>query len=137
MTDRRLRSLSKTEMLNIMYQQEKEIERLTAENQGLSERCLSLERTGPLAEASLAVSGIIQATQNAADEYLENLHTINEDSTESGLQTSTIDIEVIAQLKHNFSDMLNLFHWHINRLKTVQTNFEKIMIKRNLLTTSH
>ena len=76
MTDKQLRSLSKAQLFSLLHKQEVEIERLNAENTKLSEQMLSLERAGSLAEASLLVSGIIAAAQNAADIYLDGIQNI-------------------------------------------------------------
>ena len=67
MAEKQLRSLGKTELLNIMRVQEEEIERLGAENKALSERlaqrALIMEDAGSIAEASLRIGGVMQAAQ--------------------------------------------------------------------------
>lgn len=85
MNSKHLRSLSKLDLLEIMHQQELEIERLSAEKEEaervLDERSLSASQAGSLAEASLMVSGILQAAQDAADIYLENIRTLETEKT--------------------------------------------------------
>jgi carboxylesterase type B len=85
LNSKHLRSLSKLDLLEIMHQQELEIERLSAEKEEaervLDERSLSASQAGSLAEASLMVSGILQAAQDAADIYLENIRTLETEKT--------------------------------------------------------
>ena len=68
MTDRQLKSLSKVQMLEILHEQEKEIERLTAE----------LDK--PRANAETVLLGeIVQAAQDAADSYLKNIQNVEDE----------------------------------------------------------
>jgi hypothetical protein len=60
MTDKQLRSLTKTQLFSLLHKQEVEIERLSAENAKLSEQTLNLENAGSLAEVSVLVSGVIE-----------------------------------------------------------------------------
>jgi len=141
MTDKQLKSLSKFDLLNILHQQEKEIQMLIAEKLALSEQRLNFEQIGSLAEASVAASGIMQAAQDAADFYLKNLYGIEAEGDEvpyereievKVTQTETIcpehkNAEYLEQLRQSFLDMLVLFDWHINKLITARSNFEKVV----------
>ena len=72
MTDKQLRSLSKIQMLEILHQQEKEIERLT-----------ELLNT-PRANADTVLLGeIVHAAQGAAESYLENVKVAEEEKINS------------------------------------------------------
>ena len=82
MTDKQLRSLSKTQLFDLLHKQEVEIERLSAENVKLSEQALSLEQAGSLAEASLLISGILEAAQKAGDIYLDSIQKVETDKLE-------------------------------------------------------
>ncbi len=70
-----LRRLSRKDLIEIIYamkQRELELTTQLAEaNRKLQDRDLKLSRVGNLAEASLALSGIFESAQNAADLYLE------------------------------------------------------------------
>ena len=82
MTDKQLRSLSKTQLFDLLHKQEVEIERLNAENVKLSEQALGLEQAGSIAEASLLVSGILEAAQKAGDIYLDSIQKVETDKME-------------------------------------------------------
>ena len=80
MTDRELKKLSRAELLELLLQQSKEIERLQAQLQRareiLSSREIRLQTAGSIAEAALALNGVFEAAQRAADQYLENVRRL-------------------------------------------------------------
>lgn len=43
----------------------------------LKDRQIEIEKAGSIAEAALALSGIFQAAQSAADQYLENIQRLS------------------------------------------------------------
>ena len=86
MTEKELRSLSKLELLRMLRQQELEIGQLTVEKQEtekkLDERRVSIEQAGSLAEASVLLSGVMRAAQDAADVYLDNIKALEAEKAE-------------------------------------------------------
>ncbi len=82
--DRKIRKLRKIELLELLLEQEKEIDRLQAENaelqKQLDHRCLQIEEAGSIAEAAMALSGIFEAAQKAADIYLQSVKENAEDT---------------------------------------------------------
>ena len=46
----------------------------------LSDRTVKLENAGSIAEAALALNGVFEAAQAAADQYLAQVHAANEQS---------------------------------------------------------
>ena len=82
MTDNELRKLKRTDLLELLLAQEKENEDLRRQLQEaqarLEERKLALEEAGSIAEASLRLSGVFEAAQTAADQYLENVRRLSE-----------------------------------------------------------
>ena len=81
MTDKDLRKLSRADLLSLMLAQSKEIDRLKAEladaRKQLEDRHLLLEKSGSLADASLAIFHVLEDAQKAADLYLENVRSGN------------------------------------------------------------
>ena len=79
MTDRELRKLKRVELLEIMLEQSKEIERLQAElarvKEELGNKKIAIETPGTLAEAALKLSLIFEAADEAAKIYLDNIKT--------------------------------------------------------------
>ncbi len=77
MTDKELRRLTRSDLLEILLETEEENESLREENEALraklEERKLALGRAGSIAEASLSLNGVFEAAQAAADQYIENI----------------------------------------------------------------
>ena len=77
MTDRELRKLSRTGLLEILLTQSREIERLKSEveelNERLDDRDMIMSHSGSIAEASLRINGVFEAAQRAADQYVNSV----------------------------------------------------------------
>jgi hypothetical protein len=76
-TKRDLRKLRRSELLEIMLAQSREIDDLKKQvadlEARLNDREIRKEKAGSLAEASLQVTKIFEEAQKAADIYLENI----------------------------------------------------------------
>ena len=85
MTDKQLRKLRRSELLEMLMEIEHENETLAAENHELRARLkdkqLRIEKSGSLAEAALQLSGVFEAAQRAAELYLENIKQRSPEST--------------------------------------------------------
>ena len=77
MTDKELRRLSRRELLEMLIMQMEENEKLSQEletaQEMLRKREIVIERAGSIAEAALALNGVFEAAQAAADQYMENI----------------------------------------------------------------
>ncbi len=77
MADRELRRLSRLELIDIIYQlrlKNLELEqRLNENSEKLSERTIAVANAGSIADAALALNGVFEAAQSAADQYLLSL----------------------------------------------------------------
>ena len=77
MTDKELRRLSRAELLDILYEQQKQYEASLAENralqQKLEDRTLRISKAGSIADAAVQISGVLEAAQAAADQYLASV----------------------------------------------------------------
>lgn len=86
MTDKELRKLTRTELLELLLVQSKELDRLNTQleqaQEKLQEKEIVLSRSGSIAEAALQLSGIFEAAQNAADQYLANVMSPVNDTQE-------------------------------------------------------
>ena len=80
MTNKELKRLSRAELLEMLLQQTQEVDRLKSEiaqlEERLQQRQLQYESAGNIAQAALQVSGIFEAAQAAADQYLENVSSL-------------------------------------------------------------
>lgn len=78
-TEKDIKKLSRTELVDVIYQLKKSEQKLGEQVQtlqaALDEKNLRMENVGSLAEASLALTDIFANAQTAADAYLEEIRT--------------------------------------------------------------
>ena len=81
MTRKELRRLSRAELLEMLIQQEEELnackEQLARAQAELESRQIKISNAGSIAEAALQVSGIFEAAQRAADQYLSSVNELS------------------------------------------------------------
>ena len=81
MTDKELKRLSRSELLEMLIAQMKEHEalqsRLELAEAQLNDRQIAVEKAGTLAEASLSLNGVFEAAEAAAQQYLENIERMS------------------------------------------------------------
>lgn len=77
MTDKELRHLSRAELVDIIYELQKQNDEKDAQMQkmqaALDERVLGMSKAGSIAEAAISVNGVFEAAQAAADQYLASI----------------------------------------------------------------
>ena len=81
MTEKELLKLKRSEMLEIMLAQSREIDTLRKELEetkaNLEDREIRMEKAGNIAEASLLLTKVFEEAQKAADLYVENMKRRN------------------------------------------------------------
>ncbi len=84
MTDKELKRLSRAELLELLLIQTKETEQLTKRlekaEKMLYERQLQIEKAGDIAHAALQINGVMEAAQAAAQQYLENIERMEQET---------------------------------------------------------
>lgn len=77
MTDKELRKMSRSELLELLIEQTEENESLKEQlnkaNEQLKKKAIIIENSGSIAEAALQLNGVFEAAQNAAQQYLDNI----------------------------------------------------------------
>lgn len=77
MTDKEFKRLSRADLIDIIYelQRQKEAAEAQAEQlrQRLDEKEIRIAKAGSIAEAALQINGIFEAAQAAADQYLTSV----------------------------------------------------------------
>lgn len=77
MTEKKLKKLTRMELLEMLIDQSREVERLRGEleeaKKALEDKKINIEKSGSIAEAALALSGIFEKAQEAADLYIANI----------------------------------------------------------------
>ena len=79
MTDKEFKRLSRSQLIDIIYQLQLKQDELTAENerllQALDDKRLRVSKAGNIAEAALEIHNVMQAAQEAAEHYVEEIKT--------------------------------------------------------------
>lgn len=73
--------MNKTELLEIILEQEKMLSELNLETarikEELDKRHIILEEAGSIAEAALKLNGVFEAAQKSADQYLDSIKAVS------------------------------------------------------------
>lgn len=81
MTDKELRHLSRSELLQMMVAQGRELEelrtRLERTETALRRREIAMDRSGSIAEAALQLNGVFDAAEAACQQYTENIRELS------------------------------------------------------------
>ena len=81
MTDKELRKMSRRDLIEIIYNYQTREEELERENQELrrkvESRDIAISHAGSIAEAALALNGVFEAAQAAADQYIYAIRALN------------------------------------------------------------
>lgn len=113
MTDKELSRLKRGELLEMLLEQSREVERLKAELEtaqtALEERSIRIDHAGSIAEAALQVNGVFEAAQEAAKQYLENVESLShrqEKICEERTERCKQDIrQMLSDAKHQCEKM--------------------------------
>ena len=86
MTDREFKQLGRAQLIDIIYQLQLQVEELTERNhsleKALEDKRLRIKNAGNIAEAALEINDYFRSAQNAAEQYLNEIKAIR-DETES------------------------------------------------------
>jgi cell division septum initiation protein DivIVA len=107
MTDKEFKRLSRSQLIDIIYQLQLKQNELTAENEKLSkalaDKRLRVSKAGNIAEAALEIHNVMQAAQDAAAHYLEEIRIMRNETEENCrrlLEKAQKDADdIIAQAK--------------------------------------
>ena len=107
MTDKEFKRLSRAQLIDVIYQLQVKQSELEKENQKLQEEVtnkrIRLRQAGNIAEASLAIHNVMQAAQDAAAQYLEEIRLIRaetEKKCQQMLEKAQLEAKaIVAQAK--------------------------------------
>ena len=84
MTDKEFKRLSRSQLIDIIYQFQLQIDKLTEKNQELerelADKRFRLSNAGNIADAALEMSDYFRSAQNAAEQYLNEIKAIREET---------------------------------------------------------
>ena len=84
MTDKEFKRLSRAQLIDIIYQFQLQVDTLTEKNQALdrelADKRLRLSNAGNIADAALEMNDCFRSAQNAAEQYLNEIKAIREET---------------------------------------------------------
>ena len=108
MTDTEFKKLSRAQLIEIIYQLQLQIDKLNEEKQALEneleDKRLRLQSAGNIAEAALEINDCFRSAQNAAEQYLNEIKAIRE---ETDTERQRILKEAKAEAEAIISDAKN------------------------------
>ena len=101
MTDKEFKRLSRSQLIEIIYQLQLKQEELAADNEKLSkaleDKRLRQSKAGNIAEAALEIHDVMQAAQDAAEHYLEEIKLRAKDWYQRILDEADEEAEAIIE----------------------------------------
>ena len=86
MTDKEFKRLSRAQLIDIIYQFQLQVDKLTEQKEELerelSDRRIRLRSAGNIADAALEINDCFRSAQNAAEQYLYEIKAIREEAEE-------------------------------------------------------
>ena len=87
MTDKEFKRLSRAQLIEIIYQLQLQIDKLSEQTQELEselkDKRLRLSNAGNIAEAALEINDCFRSAQNAAEQYLNEIKAMREETERS------------------------------------------------------
>lgn len=84
MTDKEFKRLSRYQLIDIIYQFQLQVDKLTEQNRALeralADKRIRLSDAGNIAEAALEINNCFLSAQNAAEQYLNEIQAIREET---------------------------------------------------------
>ena len=84
MTDKEFKRLNRSQLIDIIYQLQLQIDNLTEQNknleEALSDKRLRISNAGSIADAVLEINDCFRSAQNAAEQYVEEIKAMYEES---------------------------------------------------------
>ena len=100
MTDKEFKRLSRAQLIDIIYQLQLQVDELTLQKQdlekALEDKRLRIGNAGNIAEAALEINDCFRSAQNAAEQYLQEIKAIREE-TETQRQSILAQAQVEAE----------------------------------------
>ena len=100
MTDKEFKRLNRAQLIDIIYQLQLQIDKLNEQKQALegelADKRLRLRNAGNLAVAALEINNCFQSAQSAAEQYLNEIEAIREE-TEAERQRILAQAQAVAE----------------------------------------
>lgn len=110
--DRELKKFGRSELIEIIYEMQKQDEQYVAQIKSLEDELnrkeIKIAESGSIAEAALRLNGIFEAAQAAAEQYLQAVHAAeNEERSRLIAQAEAKAAEIIEEAERKSAEILN------------------------------
>lgn len=134
MDERKLKKITKRELLEILLSQAKRIEELELEledcNEKIKSKEIKIDNVGSIAEASMQLNGIFEAAQATIDQYMANVYDkckkLEDDTKEECQRLKTEALEYVAQFENSKNKLLGKKK---NKISKSTNKVESVKIK--------
>lgn len=107
MKQKELKKMTRYELIEIIYELEKQNQSLQQElntaNQKLQERAILIEESGSIAEAALRMNHVFESVQQAVTDYVNNMKQITMRKCEKIIQETEQEAKKITDEQHKIS----------------------------------
>lgn len=90
MTDKEFKQLSRAQLLDIIYQLQLQVDEITEQKKSLEkaleDKRLRIRKAGNIAEAALELNDCFRSAQNAAEQYLNEIKAMREETEKECLR---------------------------------------------------
>ena len=125
MTDKEFKRLSRSQLIDIIYQLQLKQDELITENKkltkALDDKRLRVEKTGNIAEAALEIHNVMQAAQNAATHYLEEIEIRADQEYQRILEEARAEAASILESAKNEADRI------VAQAKAEYTDYDSVV----------
>ncbi len=137
MTDKELRHLSRAELIDIIYELQKQSEEKDMQMQklraALEERTLRISKAGSIAEAAVSVNGVFEAAQAAADQYLASVKAATANMEQTLAEAEEKRQKILSDAEQQANDLVrkaeeqaaNLVHSAEEQVTTMNAEADK------------
>lgn len=112
MTDKELKHLSRAELIDIIYELQKQSDEKDAQMQkvqtALDDRTLHIAEAGSIAEAAISVNGVFEAAQAAAEQYLSSIRAAEAENAAKRAATEQQQKKILEEAKQKADETLLL-----------------------------
>lgn len=119
MTDKEFKRLNRAQLIEIIYKLQVELDELIKQNQSLEnaleDKRLRINNAGNLAEAALEINNCFISAQNAAEQYLNEIKEIKEETKierkeilETAKKEAMLIISAAKKSQGDFSEINNI-----------------------------
>lgn len=110
--DKELRKFGRSELIEIIYELQKQDEQHTAQIKALEDELnrkeIKIAESGSIAEAALRLNEVFEAAQTAAEQYLQAVHRAEEEEQKRLLNEAEAKAaEIIAAAEAKAAEILN------------------------------